>query len=253
MNDQVKKFRAMRSDEWCLLQNNDTPCGPRPAAGQGFTLTEMLVTIAVIVLVAAIAFSGGRSAINSARSAEAVSNLKQTGVILANYVADNNNHLPLSSGDWANGEVSWFQPNLAIYAGLTLDWSKPYFLPNIFYDPSLGKGRQHPFGSFGINASIVLDRTTCLQKLNHDKGRPLISIPNPSHKVIYCSAKEANWDSSWLVNGDRFANIGWQPNEGPDVRYGGMTGALFLDGHVEKLDVKNMDQVQRRRYFTLDP
>jgi uncharacterized protein YigE (DUF2233 family) len=32
-----------------------------------------------------------------------------------------------------------------------------------------------------------------------------------------------------------------------------MVAALFLDGHVEKLDVKNMDQADRRRHFTLDP
>ncbi len=39
----------------------------------------------------------------------------------------------------------------------------------------------------------------------------------------------------------------------PDPRNGGKAAALFADGHVENLDVKNMDQVQRRRYFILDP
>jgi lysine 2,3-aminomutase len=30
-------------------------------------------------------------------------------------------------------------------------------------------------------------------------------------------------------------------------------GCLFADGHVEKMDLNNMDQGTRRRHFTLDP
>ncbi len=226
----------------------------RPTARQGFTLTEMLVTIAVIVLVAAIAFSGGKSALNSARSAEAMSNLRHTGALVANYAADNNNCIP-PSADWGAimymGQAIFFQRSLNEFAGFAWNEAKPIGpLSDLFYDPVLKGKRQHPWGAFGVNQSIVFNTWDC-RRYGHEKGRPLISIPDPSHKVIYCSAKEANWDSSWLINGDRFANIGWQPNEGPDARYGGMAGALFLDGHVEKLDVKNMDQAKRRRYFTI--
>ena len=226
----------------------------RPTARQGFTLTEMLVTIVVIVLLGAITFSGGRSALKSARTAEAMTNLKQTGAIIANYTADNNNCIP-PSADWGAimymGQALFFHRYLNEFAGFSWDEAKEIGpLSNIFYDPFLKGKRQHPWGGFGVNHSIVLNKWDC-RRYGHENGRPLISIPDPSHKVIYCSAKEANWDSSWLINGDRFANIGWQPNEGPDARYGGMAGALFLDGHVEKLDVKNMDQAKRRRYFTI--
>jgi prepilin-type processing-associated H-X9-DG protein len=43
-------------------------------------------------------------------------------------------------------------------------------------------------------------------------------------------------------------------NPCPDPRNAGKAAALFADGHVEKLDVKNMkDEATRRRHFTLDP
>lgn len=225
----------------------------RPESAPAFTLVELLVVIAIIAILAALALAAGQGAMRSSAAAKALSNVKQTGVILANYAADNNNHLPLSSGDWANGEISWFQPILANYAGLKLDWGKPYFLPDIFYDPSVGKGRQHPFGSFGINTSIVLDRLSCRSRFGHTKGISLLSIPSPSRKVIYCSAKENGWDSTWYLDGNSFAQNGLDEKSGPDPRNGGGAAALFADGHVEKLDVKNMDQATRRQLFMLGP
>jgi len=225
----------------------------RLESAPAFTLVELLVVIAIIAVLAALAFAVGQGALRSSSAAKALSNVKQTGVILANYAADNNNHLPLSSGDWANGEISWFQPILADYAGLKLDWGKAYFLPDIFYDPSVGKGRQHPFGSFGVNTSIVLDRLSCRSRFGHTKGISLLSIPSPSRKVIYCSAKENGWDSTWYLDGNGFAQNGFDEKSGPDPRNGGGAAALFADGHVEKLDVKNMDQATRRQLFMLGP
>ncbi len=259
MNDQVKKFRAMRSDEWCLLQNNDKPYGYRSATGQGFTLTEMLVTIAVIVLVAAIAFSGGRSAINSARSAEAMSNLKQTGALVATYTADNNNLLP-HSAVWSKifgGSLVFFSRSLAeatvpdfFYAKAPYTNERP--LPEIFYDPCL-KGdtrKQHSMGAFGVNRSIIRDAW-----FDNEPKTSLLNIPRASQKVIFCSvaSKGASNSGGWLLTGEDFATMGMSVDTYPDPRNGGKAAALFADGHVENLDVKNMDQVQRRRYFILDP
>jgi prepilin-type processing-associated H-X9-DG protein len=85
------------------------------------------------------------------------------------------------------------------------------------------------------------------------KGISLLSIPSPSRKVVYCSAKENGWDSTWCLDGSGFAQKGFDEKSGPDPRNGGGAAALFVDGHVEKLDVKNMDQATRRQLFMLDP
>jgi prepilin-type processing-associated H-X9-DG protein len=39
----------------------------------------------------------------------------------------------------------------------------------------------------------------------------------------------------------------------PDARHGGKALALFVDGHIERLDTDNMDRAQREKYFTRDP
>lgn len=235
---------------WHALQDR------RLSARRGFTLVEMLVTVAVIAVVAAIAFFGGGAALRSAKSAKATSHLKKTGMIVANYAGENSNRLP-PSADWGaimyGGELRYFQRYLCDFAGFTWNDSKPTSpLPDFFYDPVLEGKRQHPMGSFAVNHSIVLNTWDC-RRFGHELGTPIMSIPNPSSKVIYCSAKEPGWDSTWLFVGEDFSRLGWQAASGPDARYSGRAGALFLDGHVENLDVKSMDQAKRRRYFTSDP
>jgi prepilin-type N-terminal cleavage/methylation domain-containing protein/prepilin-type processing-associated H-X9-DG protein len=234
---------------------------PRPlkliAKGNiGFTLIELLAVIAIMAILAAIIFSKGQGALQSVASAKALSNLKQTGLLVANYAVENNNCLP-PSADWGaimyGGGAKFFQRYLNDFAGFAWDEKKPVGpLSDVFYDPILKGKRQHPWGGFGVNCSIVLNTWDC-RRFGHELGTPVLAIPNPSSKVIYCSARESSWDSTWLFVGDDFARLGWSPAIGLDPRHGGMVAALFLDGHVEKLDVKNMDQAARRRHFTLDP
>ena len=234
----------------------DSPTSCRHAAQDGFTLVEMLVTVVVMVVLFAIVFTVGRSSLQSARVTKAGAHLKQTGAILANYATENNNRLP-PSADWGaimyGGGLQYFQRYLSEFAGFAWNDKIPASpLPDFCYDPSLSGKRQHPMGSFGVNHSIVLN-TWDSRRFGNELGTPIMSIPNPSSKVIYCTAKEPGWDSSWLFVGEDFARLGWQATSGPDPRHGGRVGALFLDGHVENLDVKNMDQAKRRRYFTSDP
>jgi prepilin-type N-terminal cleavage/methylation domain-containing protein/prepilin-type processing-associated H-X9-DG protein len=222
---------------------------------QAFTLVELLVVIAIVAVLAAIAFPVVKSALNSAKAAETVSNLKQVAVLAANYAADNNNRLP-NSIDWdAYGGkppgLVFFARSLAENAGFAYAQpprtaTRP--LPEIFYDPCLeGNTRQqHPMGAFGVNGSILPSGS---------KGVPLAKIDRPAQAVIFCSvsSKGSTYSSEWGFSGNDFATKGLGADPCPDVRNAGRVAALFADGHVEKLDVKNMDQATRQRLFARDP
>ena len=234
--------------------------GPRRKSAHAFTLIELLVVIAIIAIVAAIAFPAAKSWLGSAAEARALSNLRQIGVLLFNYAADNSNRLPFveAAGNKETGEVyGWFQGNLAVYMGVKFDPKKTYWLPEIFYDPTLRRPGEHPYGSLGVNRSIILRKSDLPAG---SRGTLLSSIQSPSQKVIVSSAADPglpNLKGSWYFDGIGFATTGvggggWHCY--PDPRYGGKAGCLFADGHVEKLDVKNMkDEATRRRHFTLDP
>jgi len=102
-----------------------TPYSPATGAKRlrkGFTLIEMLVVIAIIViLISLVSVSVGRS-IRRAQSVKAVSNVRQLGVASLNYATDNQGAL-LGQGqephDW-NDSLYMFR-NLAIYLDSSLD------------------------------------------------------------------------------------------------------------------------------------
>jgi prepilin-type N-terminal cleavage/methylation domain-containing protein/prepilin-type processing-associated H-X9-DG protein len=230
---------------------------------RGFTLIEILVVLGIIVVLAAVAGPAVNSALVSAKSAESVSHLKQTAALVSNYAAENNNRLPVSI-NWARfsqGGGMWFQ-NLIAGQSKELQaapYSATLRLPKMFYDPVLRGKNEHPWGSFGVNVSVVLNDTDYRARFGNGGGTErglgisLAALTNPSWKVICCSAIEPGWASSWGFDGAVFAQKGFDPKAGPDPRNSGGAAALFADGHVEKLDVENMDQATRRRLFTLEP
>ena len=223
-------------------------------SSRAFTLVELLVVIAIVGGLAVLVIPAIKSATLSARSTEALSNLKQTGVLVANYASENNNRLPLSA----------YWPSMYVFQNILADYfpdfkKAPYnsaaklYLPKIFYDPVLKGKNEHPWGSFGVNSAVVLDSNGYNGGNAQGVGIPFAMIPTPSQKVICCSTIESGWASSWGFDGRTFMQKGFDPTYGPDPRYGGKAGALFADGHVERLDVKNMDLATRRKYFILNP
>lgn len=231
----------------------------RPRSAPAFTLIELLVVIAIIALLAAIAFPVAKSSMLSVKSAESVANLKQIGGLVAIYAADNNNRLPHAAvyEDIFGGRLVYFSRSLAEATIPGFAYGKtPYTsdrpLPTIFYDPCLegGSQKQHPMGAFGVNSSIVRSAW-----YSNEQKTSLASISRPSQKVIVCSVSSegAQFSGGWGFSGDDFSNQGTSANPCPDPRNTGKAAALFADGHVEKLDVENMDRATRKLLFTLDP
>ena len=71
----------------------------------GFTVTELLVTVLIIAVLAGIAFPVGRSLIGRSRSAACLGNLRQIGVGLEGYLQDNNQLMPeLAAGRRSKAE-----------------------------------------------------------------------------------------------------------------------------------------------------
>jgi prepilin-type N-terminal cleavage/methylation domain-containing protein/prepilin-type processing-associated H-X9-DG protein len=240
---------------------------------RAFTLTELLVVIAIIAVLAAILVPVGQSMLRSGRSAEASSNLRQIGALYGSYVADTGRLPPymLSSLGLSGEKYPFFQNALRMQAGLP---QRPpqgginEWLPEIFYDPILKKGRRHRWGCFGVNPAMLargnpddptrppwtLPSVADWQGGGAAVGQPPILVSNPSKKVLACSTRGdgTTWESSWTFSYSWIAQGGNMIN-GPDARHGGKALALFADGHIERLDTDNMDRAEREKYFARDP
>ena len=236
-----------RPDQFATTQ----PIKKSPSA---FTLVELLVVIAIVGGLAALLVPAVKNGMNSGKQAKGLSNLKQIGALTLSYAADNGGRLPLGRTEDYSSRLGLV---LAEYTGWVDGNGKR--LPDIFYDPTVKPNREHPWGSLGVNISIVLREQYCVALYGHTNGISLMAIPNPSTKVIVASATDPginNYDTSWYFDGGGFAQTGVGGGNYfayPDPRYGGKAGCLFTDGHVEKMDLNNMDQATRRRHFTLDP
>jgi prepilin-type N-terminal cleavage/methylation domain-containing protein/prepilin-type processing-associated H-X9-DG protein len=215
--------------------------------GQGdtsFTLVELLVVIAVIGLAAAILVPVGQSMLRSGGSAQASSNLRQIGVLYGTYVADTGRLPPymLSSLGLPGEQYPFFQNALRMQAGLPTrppQGAVNEWLPEIFYDPVLPKGRRHLWGCFGVNPEM-LTRGPQLPSVQDwlaggaAVGQPPTLVSTPSKKVLACTTRGNGnpYLSSWNVVTNWIAQ-GGKTNGGPDARHGGKALALFVDGHID--------------------
>ena len=237
-----------RPDQFATTQ----PIKKSPSA---FTLVELLVVIAIVGGLAALVVPAVKGGINTAKSAKAVSHLQQIGGLVGNYAAENNNQLPYAAvwGRIFSGQLVYFSRSLAegtipgfVYEKPPQTKKRP--LPTIFYDPILESNTrpQHSMGAFGVNSSII-------PGVWSDAERPtsLNNISRPSQKVIMGSMNSTTGNNSggWSFDGEVFTKQGMGSPDYLDPRHGGKAACLFADGHVEKLDVKGMDQATRQLYF----
>jgi prepilin-type N-terminal cleavage/methylation domain-containing protein/prepilin-type processing-associated H-X9-DG protein len=225
---------------------SERPAAPLARGRGAFSLMELLVVIAIIAVLAALAFPAGQRMIASSQTAKATSHLRQIGGLLTSYVADNNNRLPAyEPAGWSTATNSKFWQNvLRMHGGLPVRGNpdKDAWLPEIFYDPLVKKGRQHLWGCFGGNSAVM-------RKPN---GTSMSAIPAPSRKVVVASATDrsvkSRFDSSWYFDGRTVTTGSAQA----DPRHGGKALCLFVDGHTEALDIAQMNATERRKYFSLD-
>jgi prepilin-type processing-associated H-X9-DG protein/prepilin-type N-terminal cleavage/methylation domain-containing protein len=187
-----------------------------------FTLVELLVTIAIIAILASMLLPALKNARNLARRMECAGNLKQVGTATLMYASDYKGLLPaygkvfetpICSKAYWFAYLSYYYLNNHKYQTLTSD-GKAFVCP-MDSAPGFYGGVKN---SYGIN-SFILPNT-----LHWDgNGVRLASIKNPSQIIMEA---EAGADSrKWVTS----SIAGSYP-----IKYRHENGAniVFIDGHV---------------------
>lgn len=242
---------------------------PRGKDERAFTLIELLVVLAIIGVLAAIAWPAISRARQSTLEAQGLSNLRQVVAAAIGFAGDNNGTLPYAQKSWN----SYFYTELGAYVnqqgdGTTYD---PKSLNKIFLDPSapIKLGQNH------------FTMTRNLGKSYWEPTKPdvrTVVIDTPAQTVVFFDGAQiwtGNVDiTGWAVDNVQLNNISRSQanswfgasyieqvvNPGPNTDTSTSGGNIrwrnqkntaakfaFLDGHVALLKPSDV----KRRFFML--
>lgn len=213
----------------------------RPAP-EGFTLVEVLAGIALLAILAALAFPVFRNGLNGAKQAKCSSNLRQIGLALMAYANDNDGRLPRTSHS-GGSKNSWIF-SLAPYLD---DMDEVRICPG---DPFAAKrltalGTSYTLNSFVFNPAYdgdgnVVTRFDRLPLLPKPSQTLLAGVVSDQKFGIGADHTHSEaWDT-WTavlvdITPDRFRS--GAPNAD---RTRGRSNYLYADGHVETLEAARL-------------
>lgn len=222
-------------------------------ARRGFTLIELLVVIAIICILAAILFPVFAAARSKARQSACMSNMKQIGMALQQYIQDNDTWYPTTSAEYANysGPGRWasWMPMLFPYTKSTQVFYCPESkdqeingLPGTastnpsYASPLMINGQAYPLYSIGANQWLFGDGSG-----GWYKGLLTTSmVHQPSLTAAYADSTFALFNTA-----NRVYNAGWMPSSAtastnppipPSPAYARHNGGCivgYADGHAK--------------------
>ena len=214
---------------------------------RGFTLVEMLVTITIIVVLAALSFIGIGRAREAAQRSGSAANLRQIGVTMIAFSADNSGFLPATRK--SNG-VYW--PEI-IWPGME---SIPLFVRPGTKDRPISTSKNDGDGYFAMpdNAAMtpqkipirwnyvinggaanlpfseVAATDALASSAARGLSRPLMQIEDPSRTIMFAEGNGAFW-----INAES------KPNSNRIRKWSnGKSNILWFDGSVRMLSPKEL-------------
>ena len=199
-----------------------------------FTLVELLVVVAIIGILAALGIPLVKSMIEKGNSTKCVNNLRQIGVAIVQFTADNDGYLPYSYGVAGGGNDSFSGYNAALPQLLNVGVNSGAFPTSGDYNKPTAR---HPF-----NCPSCKTASRTYTANEGAMGATFDLVRYPQRKLNALS------DVSKLVLiADDTAGDPAPNNTGPDyfndtdyltkigMRHNGKANILFADFHIEAI------------------
>lgn len=210
---------------------------------RGLTLTELMVVIVIIVVLASISFPISKRMKDSANALTCMSNLRQVGSAMLMYAGDNHQKLPpLSPPRNSEGNRGDIWPRILAKAGYLEDGKdQPLCGTGVWTCPDCDF-MSDAYGGFGVAEDTVFVYGDLKAKDTSITGSlKLTMIKDPARTWLVgdaCqSAEKPNkgWYAIWSQP-DRWGG------HGPAERHRGKANVCMADGHVEALTREQIEE-----------
>ena len=224
-----------------MLRNRKPCC-------RGFTLIEVLVVILIIGIVASLILVAINMAKRKALDAVCISNLKQVGIALFSYAADNRGYLPHTSRGTGVGKNSpknfcWFDKIDDYWTDENLSKAKQCpLVPEI----GTGSGTTKDIHSYKMNERICWDVTYDYYRnwLKIGRAYPRTGLTSSGYYFFPIGKCKKKRETILLFDGriditqvsTQTSGVHGSADAG---RHEGKTMILYFDGHVEAYDAQN--------------
>lgn len=234
-----------------------------PVRAQAFTLIELLTVIAIIGILAAIIIPTVGSVRNSARAAQAISNIKQIGMATQLYAQDNRGAI-LGQGDEPGGfryfELTMRQWATYLAKSPTGNIERVNAILGSIRDPMVPDEpaflRSGYKTTWSLNRIFNVERGYQAQGLVDSQSGPrhrnLAEFSDPS-RTIYAVSGGYEFGEAAIENADLAMNTPTRPQ--PIYyfhRKGRATPVLFLDGSARMMEFPIDPKLTKLRRFNTD-
>ena len=225
-----------------------------PRNNRAFTLVELLISVTLLVILAALALSGVQMARKRAETSKCINNLRQLGVALHLFAAENNGKIPPRL--LGNNRDKNTPPLSKPKSGTPKSWTSRLLAggyvsdPDVFYCPSF-------FPRNNKEATKKADSGEACQAYGMRIWRPVDDpLVSEEDRSIHLIENHAEFfilvDSLWTADGWRSQGYGVAAAKSDNgllvhLRHTGKANTLFLDGHVAGMDDLFFEKVTKPR------
>ncbi|HEY0867098.1 MAG TPA: type II secretion system protein [Fimbriimonas sp.] len=202
-----------------------------PETARAFTLIELLVVIAIVAVLAAILFPVFAQAKAAAKKAACLSQQRQVGIALQQYIADHDDYLFFFGHDLDPSRTRPASPYGATRENRWWNQIQPYVKSlAILASPSDGGRRPHPLED-GQSGRPLVPRSYVANRVAEGLGYSQVDAPA---EVVVVTVKNGIYDDSWFEPPKNLYDKapGQPPVLALDLQGGGVN-MTFFDGHAK--------------------